>query len=81
MCNTSGIISNILVGLVTGAASSYLVTVFIQRKTDKKNHDSAKNKLSSYLRHIFDELAVIQQAVFKIFCKRANCDAQMISGA
>ena len=50
-----------MVGLITGAVSSYLITTLIQWKSDKRNHELAKNKLSSYLLHVFDEFAVIQQ--------------------
>lgn len=56
---------NIIIGLLTGGISGYIVSRFFELKANKKESqyrfEKEKEELASFLHHVFDELIIVEQ--------------------
>lgn len=56
-------LSNIIVGIITGLISSFIVSVIFDYKSKKSEFEKQKYELSIFLNHIFDELTLAEDSL------------------
>ena len=56
-------LSNIIVGIITGVISSFIVSIIFYYKSKKSEFEKQKYELSVFLNHIFDELTLAEDSL------------------